>query len=153
MESTEFFGNGEGYHAGMDFLATPEAGLFGLFLSSLLSATLLPGGSELVLLAFLAAHPAQIFPALVLASVGNTAGGMITYAMARWLPQHLEPQKSAMARRWGAPILLLAWTPVVGDLLCVAAGWLRLPWLACLLWMAVGKTARYLAVTVAAGVM
>jgi membrane protein YqaA with SNARE-associated domain len=57
------------------------------------------------------------FLSLVLASIGNTAGGMITFGMARWLPQHLEPEKSAMAQRWGAPILLLAWTPVIGDLL------------------------------------
>lgn len=127
----------------MDFLASPEAGLTGLFISSLLSATLLPGGSELVLLAFLAAHPAQLVPALLLATAGNTAGGMITYGMARWLPQHLEPKKSALATRWGAPVLLLAWMPVIGDLLCVAAGWLRLPWLPCLLCMGLGKACRY----------
>jgi membrane protein YqaA with SNARE-associated domain len=153
MELTEFFGNVEGYHADMDFLAMPEAGLAGLFLSSLLSATLLPGGSELVLLAFLAAHPGQLVPAMVLASIGNTAGGMITYGMARWLPQHLEPQKSTLVRRWGSPALLLAWTPLIGDLLCVAAGWLRLGWLPCLLWMALGKTARYVAVVALSGMM
>ena len=137
----------------MDFLALPEAGLFGLFLSSFLSATLLPGGSELVLLAFLTAHPGQVVPALVLASIGNTAGGMLTYAMSRVLPQHLEPTKSALARRWGAPVLLLAWAPLIGDLLCVAAGWLRLPWLPCLLWMGLGKTARYVIVLVAGGLL
>jgi membrane protein YqaA with SNARE-associated domain len=135
----------------MDFLVSAEAGLLGLFLSSFLGATLLPGGSELVLLALVAAHPDQALPALVLATFGNTAGGMLTYWMARFLPQHLEPKKlcaavstrTTLVLRHGAPILLLAWAPIIGDLLCVAAGWLRLPWLACLLWMALGKSARY----------
>ena len=131
----------------MDFLVSAEAGLLGLFLSSFLGATLLPGGSELVLLALVAAHPEQALPALLLATVGNTVGGMLTYAMGRALPPHLPakliPEKSTLALRHGAPILLLAWAPIIGDLLCVAAGWLRLPWLACLLWMALGKSARY----------
>ena len=38
---------------------------------------------------------------------------------------------------------VLAWAPLVGDALCAAAGWLRLPWLPSLLWMALGKAARY----------
>ena len=130
----------------MDFALSAEAGLLGLFTASFLSATLLPGGSELVLFALLKLHPEQTVAALVLATVGNTLGGMLTYGMARWLPQHLEPQKSALARRWGAPVLLLAWAPVIGDLLCVAAGWLRLSWLPCLLWMGIGKAARYVLV-------
>ncbi|MDO8958259.1 MAG: YqaA family protein [Rhodocyclaceae bacterium] len=128
----------------MDLIVTPEAGLFGLFLSSFLAATLLPGGSEVVLVALLMAHPEQTPAALLLATLGNTLGGMTTYALGRLLPQHVAPQKSALAQRWGAPVLLLAWAPVVGDALCAAAGWLRLAWLPCLLWMAVGKGARYL---------
>lgn len=130
----------------MDFLLSPEAaslGLAGLFLASFLAATLLPGGSEAVFTALLLAHPGQLVPAFVLATLGNTLGGMTTYAMARWLPQTIPPEKSALVRRRGAPILLLAWLPFVGDLLCAAAGWLRLPWLPCALWMALGKGVRY----------
>ena len=48
-----------------------------------------------------------------------------------------------MGRRYGSPVLLLAWAPVIGDALCVAAGWLRLHWLPVTLFMAVGKFARY----------
>jgi membrane protein YqaA with SNARE-associated domain len=127
----------------MEWLMRPDVGLAGLFLSSFLSATLLPGGSEALLFAVLRMHPEQATLALVLATVGNTLGGMTTYGMARLLPQHLAERPLAMARRWGAPVLILAWAPVIGDLLCAAAGWLRLPWLASALWMAVGKAARY----------
>ena len=137
----------------MDFAFTAEAGLAGLFLASFLSATLLPGGSEAVLFVVLRLHPDQAWPALALATVGNTLGGMVTYAMGRALPSRLAPERSAQAKRHGAPVLLLAWTPIVGDALCAAAGWLRLPPVACALWMALGKAARYVAVLVGAGML
>jgi membrane protein YqaA with SNARE-associated domain len=137
----------------MDFAFTAEAGLAGLFLASFLSATLLPGGSEAVLFAVIRLHPEQMLPALVLATLGNTLGGMVTYYMGRLLPQHLAPEKSALARRYGAPVLLLAWAPFIGDALCAAAGWLRLPPLPCALWMAAGKAARYAVVIAGAGML
>jgi membrane protein YqaA with SNARE-associated domain len=147
----------------MDFLFTAEAGLSGLFLASFLAATLLPGGSEAVLLAVLLAHPEQALPAWVLATVGNTLGGMTTYVMGRWLPDTnsarvgvtegnpcgtgrtaIRSQKVLAAlHKHGTPLLGLAWVPFIGDLLCAAAGWLRLPWLASALWMLVGKGVRY----------
>jgi membrane protein YqaA with SNARE-associated domain len=49
-------------------------------------------------------------------------------------------------RRYGALTLLLAWLPVVGDALCAAAGWLRVPWLLAAAVIAAGKLLRYLAV-------
>lgn len=125
----------------MDFSVNESLG--GLFVSSFLAATLLPGGSEAVLFAVLRLHPESAVAALSLATLGNTLGGMTTYWMARALPQTLAETPLALARRWGAPVLVLAWAPVVGDLLCAAAGWLRLPWLASALWMMVGKAARY----------
>ncbi|MGE5467708.1 MAG: YqaA family protein [Ignavibacteria bacterium] len=124
----------------------PDVGLAGLFLSSFLSATLLPGSSEALLFAVLRIHPEQAGPALALATLGNTLGGMTTYGMARLVPQHLAERPLALARRWGAPVLVLAWAPVIGDLLCAAAGWLRLPWFASAVWMALGKAARYAAI-------
>ena len=137
----------------MDFAFSAEAGLAGLFLASFLSATLLPGGSEAVLFALIRLHPEQTLPALLLATLGNTLGGMVTYYMGRLLPQHLAPEKSALAGRHGAPILLLAWAPIIGDALCAAAGWLRLPPLACAAWMAAGKAARYVVVVAGAGMV
>ena len=125
---------------------TAEEGLGGLFLASFLSSTVLPGGSEALLWAFLRLHPEQATAALLLATVGNTAGGMVTWWCGRFLPrwQRLEdlPQRERVAR-WGSPVLLMSWTPIVGDALCLAAGWLRLHWLPCCAFMAAGKAARY----------
>lgn len=129
-----------------DFFSA-DAGLSGLFLACFLAATFLPGGSEVVFLAFIATWPEQKMEALLFATLGNTLGGMSSYALARLLPEkslaRLGEKPLAMARRWGSPILLLSWLPLIGDLLCVAAGWLRLPWLPSALWMALGKGLRY----------
>ncbi|WP_026688206.1 YqaA family protein [Azovibrio restrictus] len=125
---------------------TAEQGLWGIFLSSFLSATVLPGGSELLLFGFLKLHPEQFWPALGLATLGNTLGGMSTYACGRFLPkwQRLEqlPHRDRLERR-GPALLLLSWAPVLGDALCLCAGWLKLNWLSCLLYMALGKALRY----------
>lgn len=131
----------------MDAFFTANTGLDGLFIASFLAATLLPGGSEAVFLGVIATWPERQTEALLLATLGNTLGGMSSYALARLLPeralQKLGAKPLALSQRWGAPILFLAWLPLIGDFLCVAAGWLRLPWLPCALWMALGKGLRY----------
>lgn len=125
---------------------TAESGLWGLLVASFLSATVLPGGSEALLWGFLRLHPAEYGSALMLATLGNTAGGMTSWWCGSYLPrwQKLEnlPHRDKL-ERWGSPALLLAWAPLIGDALCLAAGWLRLHWLPCCLFMAVGKFARY----------
>jgi len=123
-----------------------EAGLWGLFASSFLAATILPGGSEALLFALLKLHPETLWPALGLATLGNTLGGMTSYACGRWLPRWRKFENSGareQVRRWGSPILLLAWAPLVGDALCIGAGWLRLDGRACAAFMAIGKFVRY----------
>jgi len=123
---------------------TSDLSLWGLFISSLLAATLLPGGSEAVLFGVLKLHPELFWPAVLVGTVGNTLGGMISFGMGWLLPQTQQLKHVEKVRRYGTPALLFAWTPLVGDALCLAAGWLRLnPWLAAL-FMLLGKFARYL---------
>ncbi len=123
-----------------------ELSLWALFASSLLAATLLPGGSEVVLFGVLKLDPGQYWPALAVATLGNTLGGMSSYLIGRVIPQKKDLPGLPAMRRYGSPSLLLAWVPVIGDPLCVAAGWLRLdPWLSAL-FMALGKFARYVVI-------
>jgi len=122
---------------------TESTSLFSLFASSLLGATLLPGGSELVLVGVLKLHPESFWPALLAGTLGNTLGGMVSFGMGWLLPQTQQLKHVEKVRRFGAPALLLAWAPLIGDALCLAAGWLRLnPWQAAL-YMLIGKFARY----------
>jgi membrane protein YqaA with SNARE-associated domain len=123
-----------------------EASLWALFGSSFLAATLLPGGSEAALFAVLKLHPGQTWLALAIATLGNTLGGMSSYLLGRILPQKKELPGLPAVRKYGSPALLLSWVPIIGDPLCVAAGWLRLnPWLSAL-FMGLGKLARYLVI-------
>ena len=117
--------------------------LWALFTSSFLAATLLPGGSEVVLFGVLKLHPEQYWPALGVATLGNTLGGMSSYLIGRIIPQARPLKGLDAVRKYGSPTLLLSWVPIIGDPLCVAAGWLRLdPWLSAL-FIALGKFARY----------
>jgi len=130
---------------------TEDIRLLGLFISSFLAATLLPGGSEAVLVGVLLTYPELLWPALSIATLGNTLGGMSSYLIGRLLPdEQALSQKIGRymhglewTRRHGAPILLLSWAPLIGDILCVAAGWLRIHWFPALLFIAAGKFARY----------
>ena len=117
--------------------------LWGLFASSILSATLLPGNSELVLVAVLHQAPALKWPAILIATAGNTLGGMTSYLIGRLFPKPQGSRVVAWLTRYGPAALLLSWAPVVGDALCVASGWLRQNATAAAVFIAAGKFLRY----------
>lgn len=125
----------------------PGSVLAALFVSAFVSATILPGNSEIALAAAVAHAPALYWPAIGVATLGNTAGGMTSWLLGRLLPadrgETLAPRTVAWARRWGVAALLLSWMPVVGDALCVASGWLRHDWRLATIAIAAGKFARY----------
>ncbi|MBI5268451.1 MAG: DedA family protein [Burkholderiales bacterium] len=139
-------------------LAVPKLGLTAVFLISVLSATLLPLGSEFAVIGLVKLDPALFWPAVAVATVGNTVGGGISWWMgygAERAYEHLRhrPPHEARALQWlqrfGPKACLLSWLPAVGDPLCAVAGWLKLPFWPCLLYMAIGKFARYVTMTAA----
>ncbi|MBP6563359.1 MAG: DedA family protein [Neisseriaceae bacterium] len=123
--------------------------LWTLLVSGLVSATILPGNSEVAFVWFLTQWPDAWVWAWLFASVGNVLGSMIGYGMGLWLPKKpsQDSAKHGRALRWlrrhGAVVLWLSWVPLVGDALPIAAGWLRLSWLKCLVFIALGKVMRY----------
>lgn len=141
----------------LNLLALPELGLSTLFVVSLVSATLLPLGSEPALFGLLKINPDLFWPAIAVATAGNTLGGAIDWWMGYGAhkamdhyhrsPHHLRVL--GWLQRLGPKACLLSWLPVVGDPLCAVAGWLRLPFWPCLGYMLVGKFLRYLCMTVA----
>ena len=121
----------------------PLVTLPSLFLSGFLAATLLPGGSEVVLYALLAREPALLWPALGWASLGNTLGALTSYVLGRLLKAKQNPAREIRwMQRYGAPL--------VGDALCVAAGWLRINPAVATFFIAAGKFLRYWVVAQAA---
>lgn len=123
------------------------AELAALFAASFAAATLVPLPSEAALFMYLNSYPECAALGVTFATVGNTAGGMTSYAIGRFIPQGPLKQKPLeFVKRYGVAALLLAWLPLVGDALCVAAGWLRMRWPMALAFMAAGRLARYFAV-------
>ena len=121
-----------------------DAALWGLFVSAFVSATILPGTSELALVALVVHDPSRAGAAIAVASIGNTLGGMTSYAIGRLLPRvQTRSRALALARDYGPPVLLLSWVPVIGDALCIASGWLRHGVVPATLYMAAGKLVRY----------
>jgi membrane protein YqaA with SNARE-associated domain len=137
-------------------LALPKFGLSTVFIVSFVSATLLPLGSEPAVFGLIKINPAMFWPAILVATVGNSLGGAVTWWMgygaerAYEKMRHHKPLNARALRwleRWGAKGCLLSWLPIVGDPLCAVAGWLKLPFWPCLFYMTVGKFARYVAMT------
>ena len=97
----------------------------------------------MVLFGVLKGHANLFWPALALATLGNTLGGMSSYLIGQLLPQAKAGRGLTWVSRYGVAALLLSWLPIIGDALCVAAGWLRLKAWQSALFMAIGKFARY----------
>lgn len=135
------------------WFALPENGLVSVFIISFVSATLLPLGSEPAVFGYVKLNPEQFWLVIAVATVGNTLGGAVDYALGRGakyaVAEHRHTRYFGWLERFGPPALLLAWLPVVGDPLCALAGWLKLRFWPCFFYMAVGKFARYVTMTAA----
>ena len=138
-------------------LALPRYGLSSLFIVAFISATLLPLGSEPALYGLLRLNPDMFWPAILVATAGNTVGGAISWWMGYGVEvlyervQHKRLHSKALTwlEGFGPKACLLSWMPGVGDPLCAVAGWLQLPFWPCVFYMAIGKFARYLTMTTA----
>ena len=127
----------------MDAFLSAEASLASLLLATFLAATLIPLSSEIVLFGVLKLHPEVAWLALLVATAGNTLGGMTSYLIGRFFGSKKPLRQIEHMRRWGAPALFFAWLPFLGDALCIAAGWLKLDWRAAVAYQAAGRFARY----------
>lgn len=118
-----------------------------LIASAFTSATILPGSSEVVLVAFLEKYENHHLIAWLCASIGNTAGATVSYFLGRLIPPKKEPSARVQRylNKYGSSILLFSWIPFIGDALPIAVGWLRLKALPCIIFLFIGKTFRYAA--------
>jgi membrane protein YqaA with SNARE-associated domain len=128
---------------------------FGLFTSALLAATILPMGSEAVLVGLLLAGEGSVAMLLLVATVGNVLGAVINWTLGRlvmrfrerrWFPvsPHQLERAQSWYRRYGRWSLLASWVPVIGDPITVAAGVMREPISSFLILVTLAKAGRYL---------
>ena len=137
-----------------------SSGLAWLFVGSLLASTLVPGGVEVLLYSLYHSDQHDVISLLLIATIGNTLGGIITWwvgallhrglSRTKWHERigsvfKLKDESLNRVRKWGVPVLFFSWMPVVGDPLCLAAGYLRLPFWPGATMILLGKLARYAA--------
>lgn len=123
-----------------------------MFSGAFLAATLLPGGSEVLLIGLLQQDNQSWLGLLIVASLGNTLGAVTSYYLGRAGRFAKSPadfdnkyyQRSlGWFERFGVWALLLSWLPLIGDILCLIAGWLKLPVVSSTIMIFIGKTVRY----------
>jgi membrane protein YqaA with SNARE-associated domain len=139
----------------LQWLTLPQHGLSTVFVVAFVSATLLPMGSEPAVFGLVKLNPDLFWQAIVVATAGNTLGGMFSWwmgwgahqAVDRWKQSSTHIQALKWLERLGPKACLLSWLPVVGDPICAVAGWLKMPFWSCALYMAIGKFGRYLFMT------
>ncbi|MEP3196930.1 MAG: YqaA family protein [Lentilitoribacter sp.] len=130
---------------------------FGLFVFSLLAATLLPGGSEIGLAALLTSGEHSTFLLILFATVGNVLGSLVNWCLGRyfnhfqnrsWYPIKTDQMHRAenWYRKYGRWSLLASWVPIIGDPLTLISGVLREPLFSFILLVTIAKLARYLVV-------
>jgi membrane protein YqaA with SNARE-associated domain len=144
-------------HSLLTALALPKFGLSTVFIISIISATLLPLGSEFAVIGLVKLNADMFWPAVFVATVGNTIGGAISWWMGygaevlyeRMQHKKLEARALTWLNRFGPKACLLSWLPGVGDPLCALAGLLKMPFWPCVFYMAIGKFGRYVTMTAA----
>ena len=128
-------------------------GATGMFAAAFLAGSFFPFSSEAVLRALLAAGaPPEAL--LLSATAGNTLGSLFNYGVGslgreEWITRYtkVSPEKLERGKRWvrryGAWAGLLAWLPLLGSVITVAMGFLRVPLVYGMVLIGLGKYVRY----------
>jgi len=125
-----------------------------LFAWSILSASAIPVSSEPYFVGIIYAKKSLLFPVMV-ATTGNIIGGLTTfwlgYKGGKLVEKRLSGEKKAnydralrITQKYGPIAMLISWVPVLGDIVIIIGGVLRLPVARSIFWMSLGKFARYL---------
>ncbi len=142
----------QGLFCGNNKMLDESIGLWGLFISAFISSTIAPGGSEAVLAYLVSEKNFNDETLVLIATIGNTLGALTTWFLgtlaANKFPadQFLSDKKQKslnLVRRYGIWVLLFSWLPVIGDGLCFAGGWLKLPLILSTIVIFIGKAIRY----------
>jgi membrane protein YqaA with SNARE-associated domain len=134
----------------------------GLFTASFLASTILPFGSEGILV-YLISMKFNFMTVVLVATTGNFLGACTSYyiglkgrgyaeIMLRIGPGEIEKAEKYFSK-YGSYVLLFTWLPLIGDVFTVASGILRLRFDIFSILVFTGKFLRYLAVAYFAGVL
>ncbi|MBM3451517.1 MAG: DedA family protein [Bacteroidetes bacterium] len=124
-----------------------------LFISCFLSATILPIPSEIGLVAVITSGYDPVI-SVILATIGNSLGGLTNYFLGRFSKSLWVKKKGADKKqfsklmpyitKYGSLCALLSWIPVIGDPLLLMLGFMRIRFLPIVIYMVAGKLTRYI---------
>jgi len=121
-----------------------------LFSSGFISSTLFPGGSEVLFVYYLSQAISLKWGFFFAVTIGNFLGSVTTYFLGYYINYGQQkaalkyPKTLVFCQQWGHLALLLSWLPIIGDIICLFAGWLKLPKAIAFFNILVGKSLRYL---------
>lgn len=135
-------------------LELASLGYLGLFLAAFLAATILPFSSEIVFTAVVLSG-FDLWTCVAVATAGNWLGSMSSYYLGTlgrldWIEKYLgiKPDKLEKVQLWlknkGALISFFVFLPVIGDVIAVALGYLRVNVYLVSIFMLLGKLIRYI---------
>jgi membrane protein YqaA with SNARE-associated domain len=143
----------------MDWLINlmSEYGYWGMGVLAFLSGSIVPITSEVLLVFFLSVGLNAVALTLV-ASFGNTLGGITCFFMGRIVSKEravaffkITPRRMQRAdriiQRYGYWAAAISFVPVIGETLLVMLGVMRVSWWRVAIVMAVGKLIRYAFIT------
>jgi membrane protein YqaA with SNARE-associated domain len=133
-----------------------DLGYLGLFIVSFLSATVIPFSSDAIVGVMLGLQY-QAFLLWIVASVGNTLGGMTNYYIGRlgkteWISKYLRISEKRIERattfvkKYSTWAAFLSWLPGIGDALALVLGLFKADSRKVWIYMFVGKSLRYAAI-------
>lgn len=129
-------------------------GLPGLFIGTFLAATILPFSSDAVYLAVLAATK-QPIACLIVGTLGNWLGSVVTYWIGwigkwEWIEKWFKVKRETLQKqkakidKYGVWLSLIAWVPIIGDVIAIALGFYKTRPAATMFLLLVGKFLRFL---------
>lgn len=129
-------------------------GLPGLFIGTFLAATILPFSSDAVYLAVLAATK-QPIACLIVGTLGNWLGSVVTYWIGwigkwEWIEKWFKVKRETLLKqkakidKYGVWLSLIAWVPIIGDVIAIALGFYKTRPAATMFLLLVGKFLRFL---------
>ena len=132
-----------------------------LFTSSFASSTILPGHSEITLIALITQKKYEVFYLVFFASLGNILGSVLNWYLGlyflkfknkKWFPfkeNHINKVSKSFLK-YGKWSLLLSWVPFIGDVLTLVAGMFRVPLNQFVVIVSLAKVSRYIFVSLIA---
>lgn len=129
-------------------------GLVGLFIGSFLASTIVPFSSDVLFIGILATGISPV-ACLIVATIGNWFGGITSYAVGHigkweWIEKWFHVKEETLVKqkenisKYGPPLGLVSWLPIVGDLFAIGMGFYRINFWKCSIYMLIGRFLRFL---------